>query len=317
MQLSLEFYALALWLNLSSMLAIAVDAVPYVLHALPFPKLAVIAVRLAVVIIQLCCFTCNVILVYMSIMSDFNNNCHVFTISWTHNIHFVWNCRWPGPFLSHVDKKMRQTNNRRTYWVFAQAKNFSSNEFQERITVNYLYGFLFPHKKVVALSVAYNAFGEMGLLLHLHAFKLNNITYLIHTSTYNVIEYVRATKIWTMPQTFKHQRQEMWQTFIHETKHRLCDDVMEVIHEHLFPVCAKCNEDLFVPSCMSCWYHYQHNKWRRRPDKFSFRLSYCGPLFNPLAPIMAWAFRFQATGNVRAFHIKASGAVSAVAWSTV
>ena len=140
MPLSLEFYALALWLNLFSVLAIAVDAVPYVLHALTFPKLTVIAVRLAVFVVQLSCFAWNVILVYMSIMSDFDNSCHVFTISWTSNIHFVWNCRWPGPFLSHVDIIMRQTNNRRTYWVFAQAKNFSQDEIGKHITVTKTFG---------------------------------------------------------------------------------------------------------------------------------------------------------------------------------
>ena len=313
MPLSLEFCALALWLNLFSVLAIAVDAVPYVLHALTLPKLAVIAVRLAVFVVQLSCFAWNVILVYMSIMSDFDNSCHVFTISWTHNIHFVWNCRWPGPFLSHVDEKMsplsevghekeKETINGPWYWVFPQPKLFSKDEFQERITVNYLHGLVFPHKMVVALSVAYNAFGEMGLLLRLHAFTLNKITYLIHASTYNVTEYVRATEIWTMPQTFKRQRQDMWQAFSHDMKQRLCDDVMEVIHEHLLPICAECKKFMH---CMPCWYHYQHDK-RRQCDKFSFRLSYCGPLFHPLAPMMAWAFRF-----------KASGAVSAIGWSHV
>ena len=309
MSFSLEFCALALWLNLFSVLAIAVDAVPYVLHALTFPKLAVIAVRLAVFVVQLSCFAWNVILVYMSIMSDFDNSCHVFTISWTHNIHFVWNCRWPGPFLSLIDEQMsplsevghekeKETNNRRTYWVFAQAKNFSQDEIGEHITVTKTFGLHWEYKSVFALSVAYNAFGEMGLLLRLHAFKLNRITYLIHASTYNVTEYVRAIQVWTTPQTFKRQRQDMLLAFDLCTKKRLCDDVMKVIHEHLLPICVKCNKDISVPSCIPCWYHYQHDKKRRCPDEFSFRLSYCGPLFHPLAPMMAWTFRFKASGTV-------------------
>ena len=100
----------------------------------------------------------------------------------------------------------------------------------------------------------------MGLLLRLHAFKLNRITYLIHASTYNVTEYVRAIQVWTTPQTFKRQRQDMLLAFDLCTKKRLCDDVMKVIHEHLLPICVKCNKDIIVkcnkdiiPSCIACW----------------------------------------------------------------